>query len=68
VLADAVQVHCLPLLEAEARRLLKQRAEEGVVREAARALRRIAESGACLPACVRACVAVKVKGWGVELN
>ena len=40
VLDDAVQVHLLPMLETEARRLLKQRAEEGVLREAGRALRR----------------------------
>jgi hypothetical protein len=38
-------VHLLPLLEAEAKRLLKLRAEEGVMREAARALRRVAENG-----------------------
>lgn len=45
VLKDAVQVHLLPLLEAEARRLLKQRAEEGVVRAAAQALQRVVETG-----------------------
>jgi hypothetical protein len=45
VLKDAVEVHLLPMLEAEARRLLKQRAEEGVLREAGRALRRVVETG-----------------------
>jgi hypothetical protein len=44
----SMQVHLLPLLEAEAKRLLKQRAQEGVVREAARALRRVVETGECV--------------------
>lgn len=48
VLNDAVQVHLLPMLEVEARRLLKQRAEEGVLREAGMALRRVVETGMCV--------------------
>lgn len=48
ILNDAVQVHLLPMLEAEARRLLKQKAEEGVLREAAKALQRVVETGACV--------------------
>lgn len=45
MLKNAVEVHLLPMLEAEARRLLKQRAEEGVLREAGQALRRVVETG-----------------------
>lgn len=52
VLKDAVEVHLLPMLEAEARRLLKQRAEEGVLREAGQALRRVVETGMYLGGCL----------------
>lgn len=38
--------------KAEARRLLKQRAEEAVVRGAAEALKRVVETGTCVYVCV----------------